>query len=138
MIKGSCFWFYRVNKDESKLRFCRDGSLCKYVHLTQEETNLIHQKGSQQEPCSTCKGSKYQTFNWVIQGVEKPCNVTCLSCNGSGETLIRDKVLSKARDRLWCKCKKSRDSTYYPDNTHPRCSKHCYVCVDCKGITQTG
>lgn len=67
-------------------------------------------------------------------------DITCIHCNGSKQIRYRSLILEKCSNREWCHCKdeSDRDTIYYPDNTHPKCSKHCYVCSRCKGISQTG
>lgn len=139
MMRGICHWFYRVNENDCHgVRMCRDGSLCRYKHLTQDEVFQLQHHGHEKMGCKTCNGRKVQTMNWTFNGKETPTNITCMTCNGHGEMPVRQIILDKAANRLWCRCGGDRDTQYFPDNTHPYCRKHCYVCMRCKGITQTG
>lgn len=121
-----CNWFYRNNADDHNLRFCRRGSLCPYRHLTQQEVRLLS-GGDTHTPCGHCGGTgEMHRF-------------PCVFCYGKGSISEKHRILDRAEYREWCQCETpSKDTHYYPDNTHPKCKKHCYVCTQCKGITQVG
>ena len=132
-MKGTCYWFFANNKtDHHGIHYCHYGSLCRFHHLTQEEVQLVRDGGS--TPCHGCHGTGEQT----IQVFGNPAKISCIICDGAMVLSAKKAVLEKAHNRDWCRCKTDTDSTYYPDNTHPKCRKHCYVCVRCKGITQIG
>lgn len=42
------------------------------------------------------------------------------------------------QDQLAAGCQHNGDVEYYPDFTHPECSKHCWVCKSCNTIIQIG
>lgn len=139
MIQGICHWFYRMNRNDQNLRYCRHGSLCRYKHLTQEEVMALEQHGAEDQPCPRCHGQKVQPVKWVVRDVETQTQIMCMTCNGRGQISVRERILQKVSNRLWCHCKHPSSSTrYFPDNTHPKCKKHCYVCTRCNGISQTG
>jgi len=145
MIEGVCSWFSKVNRTEKEaMRMCREGSLCKYLHWTAEECREFLQNidkiESQRLECRSCKGG-VQAF--IIN--DKKIKIECSTCHGKGfremsaHHYVKEKLVKKDRERIWCKCKNNHFSTvYYKDNEHPRCPKHCYVCLHCKGITQIG
>jgi len=138
MIRGICHWFCRVNEnDKNGLRHCRNGSLCRYRHLTHEEAQAIIQRGNEMESCKTCNG----TGQIYIR--HHDFYMDCLTCNGKREVSVKRLMLDKAENREWCHCKKGNDddehdTLYFADGQHPKCKKHCYVCKQCKGITQVG
>lgn len=141
MMRGICHWFYRVNENDLHgVRMCRNGSLCQYKHLTQDEVFQMQHHGHEKKECKTCQGRKVQTMNWTFNGKKTPTDITCMTCDGRGEMSVRQVILDKISNRMWCKCRDedATETQYFPDNTHPYCKKHCYVCMRCKGITQTG
>lgn len=134
MMRGICHWFYQRNLNDLDLQYCRHGSTCRFKHLTQEEVETLQQRGNDPVQCPTCSGSG-QIF-------VRNLNLTmpCLYCYGKKEVTVKKTILNKCENREWCRCKESnpRNTIYFPDGTHPKCRKHCYVCRKCKGITQTG
>lgn len=133
MMQGICYWFYQHNANDTRLRYCRYGSTCRFKHLTQEEVHTIQHRGEDKIQCPSCSGTG-QIYNR-----HHNFNMTCLSCYGKKEVAVKRTILDKCADREWCRCKEeSSESIYFPDGTHPKCKKHCYVCSVCKGITQTG
>lgn len=136
MIRGICHWFCRVNEnDKNGLRKCRNGSLCRYRHLTREEAEQIIQHGNQMEDCMSCNG----TGQIYIR--HHDFHMQCPQCDGKRQLTVRQQILRKAENREWCDCKEDErdiDTWFFDDGRHPKCKKHCYVCKQCKGITQVG
>jgi len=147
MIPGTCYWFFRENqcsRPSTKIKLCKHGSLCKYLHWTREECQEYlsskHDDRIQKMECNQCKG----TQKMIIYISKQKIQIECHECKGKGFLLIsnseytKKKLLQKDASRIWCQCHESFSTVYYKDNEHPRCSKHCYVCIHCKGITQIG
>lgn len=94
--------------------------------------------------CKSCKG----TGKMVITATEitaagakemPSVSIDCIRCNGSGEISAARQKQLEAQAALWCKCgNPSGNSQFFNDGEHPNCSKHCYVCEDCRKITQVG
>ena len=141
-IMKYCHWFYRNNPDDHHLRYCRKGSLCPYWHLTQQEVQqLMAQSKPTQDPCQRCKGTGQVLVHLFFTTTcnHKSSSIPCYVCDGKGTVSPRTRILDKSESREWCHCENPpQDTHYYPDNSHPKCRKHCYVCSRCKGITQTG
>lgn len=137
-----CYWFYNNNRDDHHgLRYCRHGSLCRFRHLTQEEVNVLNSDPEGLVDCPRCRGTgemKIKVFGIRVAGGETP--IPCIGCNGSKTTTKKKVILGKVEGREYCHCRHPDDGNtrYYADNQHPKCSKHCYVCTRCNGISQVG
>lgn len=135
MLRGICYWFCRVNlNDNNGVWKCRNGSLCRYRHLTHEEAGQVMYHGNDMEDCKACNGTG-QIYN-----KHHDFHMTCLCCNGKRQVSVKQRILQKAANREWCDCKDDRDTDtmFFNDGQHPKCKKHCYVCRRCKCITQVG
>lgn len=138
-MNGICHWFFRNNQDDRHIRHCRYGSLCKYKHLTQDEVRILSSESQHMQSCRRCHGTGTQHIQVLGLKMAESFGIQCISCNGSGQINSRSVIIEKLSDRDWCYCRvPSRDTIYFPDNRHPKCSKHCYVCRNCNGITQIG
>lgn len=139
-MKGLCYWFYRNNDGTgSSLKYCRYGSLCRYTHLTQDEYKQLVEGGENLISCPRCRGTGEQDIKLHgIASANGTCKITCIDCNGSRTITTKAMILNKCSNREWCRCGAFVDTIYYPDNTHPKCKKHCYVCSKCKCISQIG
>lgn len=145
MIRGTCYFFFKKNvSEERELRLCNKGSLCPFKHWTQEECQLYRNHYQNQNQitydCNKCKGSGMQTI-LINQDRMEFC---CTNCHGKKQFTktisqkIKSELLEKDFERVWCHCKQFQGTTYFADGKHPRCSKHCYVCNQCKNIVQIG
>ena len=138
-MNGICHWFYRVNVNDSRIRYCRNGSLCRYKHITQDEVEELSRHGNELIMCPGCNGRGVQEIKtYGLNIANSNVEIQCMSCDGRREVSKRQRILKKVANREWCRCDGRVDTHYYPDNTHPKCKKHCYVCVRCKGISQVG
>jgi hypothetical protein len=72
--------------------------------------------------------------------------MSCSDCSGRGRldehpcrTRIRG-IYDRAHARDWCDCEDRPigSTRYHPDNSHPKCDKHCYTCTACGCLTQIG
>ena len=93
--------------------------------------------------CPTCKGKGKYNMGVTEIGVgrrkTRHVPMTCFLCEGKGTITKAEWARVQAAKALWCDCDNpSGDTTYYADGTHPNCSKHCWVCNDCRKITQVG
>lgn len=140
MIRGICHWFYQRNPNDDRLHYCKFGSTCRYKHLTQEEVYKIQHHGNDKTQCPACSGSGQISVRMFNIRSDNKCLIPCVTCNGSKEITVKKIILEKSSNREWCRCEndQDRDTIYFPDGHHPKCSKHCYICSKCKGITQTG
>ena len=143
MIVGTCFWFSRMNESNKPIKLCKNGSLCKFLHWTADECQeyICHKDDTAIEKidCCMCKDGK-TTFHVNDRSIK----MECIYCHGKGyeyisrHESIKKKLIARDRNRIWCKCDQYFGTIYYKDNEHPRCTKHCYVCTRCYGITQIG
>lgn len=92
--------------------------------------------------CPTCHGSKKNSMTQVdfLTGkVVAEWKVDCIDCDGVGWVSAPKAKQIEAMKDAWCTCgNPSGESVYWPDNTNPKCSKHCYTCKDCDKLTQVG
>lgn len=152
--KNYCYWFANKNPT-SVTRRCRHGSLCRFYHLTGAEVAEMHRLSDalrhEDEPsdveCRSCRGRG--TIQIIVHGAELlgltdgSTNLPCIECDGRGSIstypsrYAMNLIIRRSLRRDWCEC---RDPVviYHADHTHPRESKHCYTCRDCKGLVQTG
>jgi hypothetical protein len=169
LLKGSCIWFAKNNwsdNGERPIRKCRNGSLCRYLHLTGEECQYIfdHQKDTVE--CEHCifkyeekkeekterkiytnipEGNRPKIFDdlenedlWDKIRKEMPC----WQCKDTRKMPARRRYHKKAQLRNWCDCSKDlrlkAGSTHYSGNSHPSGEKDAWVCNNCKCISQVG
>lgn len=155
-MRGQCYWFWRANpgKDGVPIRKCKYGSLCRFMHLTRQETRDMETLQQEQEAtpeqttsaCLRCNGTGRHAITIVNTGDhDRQDTMRCFECEATGilhehpnKTKIR-MLYKKAHFRDWCQCRgDSRTFQYHPDHTHPKCVKHCYTCLWCRGFTQIG
>lgn len=142
-IKNTCFWFARNNKDDrGRLRKCRDGSFCRFVHLTGEECNILDSDWNALTDCPSClyKASPFpEGLNESDELMERirremPCTIGCKD----RKVLKRLVIVRDAKKRNWCECKIKCGTQYFPEYSHPSGEKDTYVCNKCKCIVQVG
>jgi hypothetical protein len=135
-----CNFFHDRNRhDRLGLIHCRHRSLCHYHHFTQEEFKQLVERGCELVDCPRCKGSGVQEI--TVYGLNpsiKPSDIRCISCNGDKRVPLYKTLVEKADLRKWCSCRRETEVQYYDDGRHPKCKKHCWVCLECNGFTQIG
>lgn len=152
-IKGSCFWFAKNNwtdtylsGEKRTLRKCRDGSLCRFIHLTGKECQDLNNNWNALTNCPSCV-YKSSPFPEGLEGHEliqekirreMPCQVDCRN----GKVLKRKLTISNSRKRNWCDCDRETKTKYgvnrYDGYSHPLGERDAWVCNYCKCICQIG
>ena len=95
--------------------------------------------------CPTCNGTGEKTIVMTtLKGKEstsKEITITCIDCDGkpiSDEEAQAIKEQKEWEEKQWCKCGHKIGVTYVADGVSKICSKHHYICNDCKKIVQIG
>lgn len=139
ILKKCNFFFDRNRHDRLGIIHCKHRSLCLYNHFTQEEYKQLGEHGNDLVDCPRCKGTGIQKIS--AYGLNTPSNVTefmCIDCNGEKKVVMYKTLLQRAQLRNWCTCKRETETQYYADGRHPKCKKHCWICLECNGFTQIG
>lgn len=145
-IKGSCFWFTRNNPDDKRIKMCKDGSLCRFLHLTGEETREMCNDWEALTDCPSCvyKSSPFpeglEGHEYIQEKIRR--EIPCFNKCRNGKVLKRNLIISNSRKRCWCNCslenKKEFGSSLYSNYSHPSGEKDAWICNNCKGMTQVG
>ena len=98
--------------------------------------------------CPTCKGTGKQsiTVNHISSSGNRKetVEIDCVICDGGIHPLSESEAKQELQDQedekaLWCTCNKSKsDAIYVPDGKSRVCSKHHWICRDCRKIVQIG
>ena len=99
------------------------------------EIQVLRRKKMAMVTCTACEGKKKIKVKFHEGSKVSYFEMECVTCNGTGKISEEQK---KAEEEFWCKCSDGENVTYYPDGTHPKCSKHCWACNICGGIVQVG
>lgn len=112
--------------------------------MTTVKNNILNRK----YVCPSCNGKKKQRIvatEITSKGKRDlpAVHIDCLLCNGKGYLTEREKEKydrdAEAAENFWCKCPDGfNNAIYFPDGTHPLCSKHCWACTTCDKIVQVG
>jgi hypothetical protein len=94
-FKNYCFWYSQANPEYPEIK-CKFGKKCKYNHLTENEVNIIKEKGNKLIDCLYCM-SKDVFYLESIDGRENifPCPYNCKE----GKIRLIYNILLKAKSR---------------------------------------
>jgi len=99
--------------------------------------------------CPDCKGTGKKNLTVTTIGGGLPTvveivEIDCVICDGGLHPLSESEAKQELQDQedekaLWCTCNKSKsDAIYVPDGKSRVCSKHHWICGDCRKIVQIG
>ena len=137
-FKKCNFFFERNRHDRLGLIHCKHRSFCHYYHFTQEEYKNLGERGGEFVDCPMCKGSGVQQITMYGTSSSAASERRCGSCDGKKRVPLYKTLTEKASSRNWCSCPKETEVQYYADGGHPKCKKHCWLCLECNGFTQIG
>lgn len=137
--KGACVWFVLHNPHDQKIRKCRNGFMCPYHHITQQEVEEIVLHGEDKVECPTCVLHQVPVDPGLdrMRRIEEQARRIFHRDSCRPQTRTSQILQEASRRAIDCECPTKPKATFYPKDCGHRAS-NCWICDQCHCIQSIG